>query len=73
MIQLWRQCLTRLLQFVAASKGVNYPPPSDMSGSVPARDEIPVIIVCTFSVVPATDVSDTYNICKFKMADGNRK
>jgi len=28
-----------------ASGGVNYPPPSSISGSVPARDEIPTIFV----------------------------
>jgi len=44
-----------------------------MSGSVAAAtDEIPVIFVRKFSVVPTPAASDTSCSCKFKMADGNR-
>jgi len=64
---------------------LNYPPPSSISGSVPARDEIPVIFVRIFfrrthisSVLPFGipcfhKYQYTSCTCKFNMADANRK
>jgi len=43
--------------------------PNSLSGTVPARDEIPIIFVAKFSVVPMPAVFDTSCTCKLKMAE----
>ena len=55
-----------------ASRGVNYPP-SSISGSMPARDEIPTVFVRKF--FRHTNASRVWHFLSrnYKMADGNRK
>jgi len=53
--------------------GGKLPPPSSISGSMPARDEIQTVFVRKF--FRHTNASRVWHFltCKYKMADGNRK
>ena len=69
--------ITRLLQVYFSQRmlqvGGYKLPPSSISGSVPARDEIPTIFVRKFfRRTPPSRIWHFFT-CKYKMADENRK